>query len=279
MPTQLTPQVPVTFQALRLSGPDALAVRASKKLRSDELLVLSLAPSSLKLELDRIPLWRGNHVAIRQLIEDFGRYPYLPRLRSVTVLLDAIQAGLNSTTWELDSFAYAEGYDEADGRYRGLRAATIVTLSDADGGLIVKPESAKRQLDAEAAARHQHEVKGRGGSDTTLPVVDIVPPATTELPGGGGGSGDTDPLRPLVSSRKLRRFHGSVTLSAERAGLDASKIAEEVIAHLVGQLGANVRVTLELEADIPDGAPEKLVRTVTENSRTLKFTQAGFEAE
>jgi hypothetical protein len=248
--------------------------------------VLSLAPSSLKLELDRIPLWRGDHVAIRQLIEDFGRYPYLPRLRSVTVLLDAIQAGLNSTTWELDSFAYAEGYDGAAGRYRGLRAATIVTLSDADGGLIVKPEIAKRQLDAEAAARRQHEVEGRGGSDTTHPprpstshAVDIGVPSTTEIPGGGGGSGDTDPLRPLVSSRKLRRFHGSVTLSAERAGLDASKIAEEVIAHLVGQLGANVRVTLEIEADIPNGAPEKLVRTVTENSRTLKFTQAGFEAE
>ena len=279
VPTQLTPQVPVTFQALRLSGPDALAVRASKKLRSDELLVLSLAPSSLKLELDRIPLWRGNHVAIRQLIEDFGRYPYLPRLRSVTVLLDAIQAGINSTTWELDSFAYAEGYDEASGRYRGLRAATIVTLSDADGGLIVKPESAKRQLDAEAAARRKREEEKHGASDTAFPVVDIGPPSTTEITGGGGGSGDTDPLRPLVGSRKLRRFHGSVTLSAERAGLDASKIAEEVIAHLAGQLGANVRVTLEIEADIPNGAPEKLVRTVTENSRTLKFTQAGFEAE
>jgi hypothetical protein len=40
-----------------------------------------------------------------------------------------------------------------------------------------------------------------------------------------------------------------------------------------------VRVTLEIEADIPSGTPDNVVRTVTENSRTLKFTQAGFEEE
>ena len=51
------------------------------------------------------------------------------------------------------------------------------------------------------------------------------------------------------------------------------------IAHLVGLVGASVRVTLEIEADIPNGAVENVVRIVTENSRTLKFDQAGFELE
>ena len=40
-----------------------------------------------------------------------------------------------------------------------------------------------------------------------------------------------------------------------------------------------MRVTLEIEADIPDGAPENVVRNVNENSRTLKFTSAGFEED
>jgi hypothetical protein len=40
-----------------------------------------------------------------------------------------------------------------------------------------------------------------------------------------------------------------------------------------------VKVTLEIEAEIPSGAPDNVVRTVTENSRTLKFTSQGFEAE
>jgi hypothetical protein len=41
----------------------------------------------------------------------------------------------------------------------------------------------------------------------------------------------------------------------------------------------SVTVTIEVEAEIPDGAPDHVVRTVTENSRTLKFTSQGFETE
>jgi len=44
-------------------------------------------------------------------------------------------------------------------------------------------------------------------------------------------------------------------------------------------VGATVTVTLEVEAEIPSVAPDHVVRTVTENSRTLKFTGHGFENE
>ena len=70
-----------------------------------------------------------------------------------------------------------------------------------------------------------------------------------------------------------------MNLDATRVGRDASQIADEVIAHLAGLVGANVTVTLEIEAEIPDGAPENVVRTVTENSQTLKFTNQAFERE
>jgi len=52
-----------------------------------------------------------------------------------------------------------------------------------------------------------------------------------------------------------------------------------VISHLVGQPEAEVTVTLEIAARLPDGASEQVVRTVTENSRTLKFDSHGFERE
>jgi len=68
-------------------------------------------------------------------------------------------------------------------------------------------------------------------------------------------------------------------LDPTRVGRDAGRIAEEVIAHLAGLTGAQVNVTLEIEAVIPSGAPEHVVRTVTENSRTLKFESHGFENE
>jgi hypothetical protein len=52
-----------------------------------------------------------------------------------------------------------------------------------------------------------------------------------------------------------------------------------VLAHLAGQVGADVTVTLEIEVSLPDGASEQIVRTVTENSQTLKFKSHGFEEE
>ena len=76
-----------------------------------------------------------------------------------------------------------------------------------------------------------------------------------------------------------RRFHGNVKLDPMRAGRDAGRIADEVIAHLTGIVGADVTVTLEINAEIPDGATEQIVRTITENARTLKFTSHGFEEE
>ena len=74
VPEQVNPKAAITWQAVRLSGGDALAVRASKKLRSDESLVTSLGSTILRKHLDDVPLWRGEHVAIRQLVEDFARY-------------------------------------------------------------------------------------------------------------------------------------------------------------------------------------------------------------
>ena len=254
VPEQVNPQAPITWQTIRLSGGDALAVRASKKLRSDESLVTSLGSTILRKHLDDVPLWRGDHVAVKQLVEDFGRYLYLPRLAGSEVLVQAIRDGLALLTWQSDTFAYAESYDEAAARYRGLRGGQVVSLSAESSGLLVKPDVTRRQMDSE------------------------IPVRSPEPPPDHPPDRDTTPPSPHVE-RRLRRFHGTVSLDPTRVGRDASRIADEVIAHLAGQVGADVRVTLEIEASLPDGASDQMVRTVTENSRTLRFTSHGFESE
>ena len=256
-----SPQAPVTWEALRLSGQDALAVRASKKLRSDELLLTSFASTLLRMEMDRVPLWRGDHVAIKQLVEDFARYLYLPRLKDASVLMHTIGDGVALMTWEQDSFGFAESFDESAGRYRGLRGGKFVPLVDADSpGLLVKAATARKQLDAERA----EPPAGGSPAGPTPSTLGGDPTGTPSPP-----SGRTQP----------KRFHGTVTLDPTRVGRDASRIAEEVIAHLSSLVGADVKVTLEIEAVLPSGAPDNVVRTVTENSRTLKFTSQGFETE
>jgi hypothetical protein len=96
--------------------------------------------------------------------------------------------------------------------------------------------------------------------------------------GGTGtpGTRETPPLKPALGPK---RFYCTATLDPTRVGRDASRIADEVIAHLAGLVGATVTVTLEVDAEIPSGAPDHVVRVVTENSRTLKFTSQGFEKE
>lgn len=54
---------------------------------------------------------------------------------------------------------------------------------------------------------------------------------------------------------------------------------DEVISHLAGLAGTTVIATNQNRCGIPSGAPDHVVRTVTENSRTLKFTSQGFEKE
>ena len=153
MPVQLKPQDAVQWQAFRLQGQEALAVRASRKLKNDELLVSKLAATRLRLELDNVPLWRGEHVPVKQLAEDFARYLYLPRLRDAQVLVQAIQEGIALPSWEQDSFAFADSYDEVAKRYRGLRFGQHVTVSEDDqNALLVKPSAAQRQFQAEQTA-------------------------------------------------------------------------------------------------------------------------------
>ena len=261
VPTQENPQAAVTWQTTRLSGGDALAERTSKKLGKDESLIVNFAASRLRMEMDRVPLWRGNHVSIRQLVEDFGRYLYLPRLQSSTVLLNSIRAGLALLTWEKDAFAYAESYDETGARYRGLRPGAQVDVS-VDAGLLVLPEIARQQIDKETAP----PVSPSSGFSSPSPDEKVQP--TSSRP-----SGPTPAPKP-------KRYHGTVVLDPARVGRDAGRVADEVVTHLVGLVGSNVRVTLEIQADIPTGAPDNVVRTVTENSRTLRFGgNSGFETE
>lgn len=262
------PKAGIDWTELRLQGQDGLAKRAAKKLRGEELLMFELGGVRLKLELDRVPLWRGNHVSLRQLCEDMARYLYLPRLRDDDVLLAAVRDGVERLTWASETFAYAERFDEATGRYVGLKAGHPVRLVVDGDSVLVKPDVAEKQRQEDAAKAAETSAKA-------------TPPGEPVTPGEIGNRPDSTGPGVVVPStpreKVLNRFHGSVPLDPIRLGRDASRIAEEVVQHLSGIVGSDVKVTLEIQAELPEGANEKLVRDVTENCRTLKFRDYGFE--
>jgi hypothetical protein len=167
-------------------------------------------------------------------------------------------------TWEKDAFAYAESYDESVPRYRGLQHGMQLAVAEDDAGLLVRPDVARKQID-----------------DETVPVASAAPEASgsSASPTPEAAQSPNQPTGP-AQPPKPKRFHGTVVLDSARVGRDASRIADEVITHLVGLVGSNVKITLDIDADIPAGVPDTVVRTVTENSRTLKFgSNSGFETE
>jgi hypothetical protein len=170
-----------------------------------------------------------------------------------------------------DSFAYADGFDEPSNRYRGLRAGQNISLSEGNlNGLLVKPDVAHAQIQAASAP----------SGKTVLPPGNTQQAHQAQLETGVVGIRlDDDWLHGKPKDSIAKRYHGSVSLDPNRVGRDAGRIADEVISHLVGLVGSDVKVTLEIQATMPSGAPDNVVRIVTENSRTLKFTSHGFEQD
>ena len=202
-----------------------------------------------------VPLWQEDHISTQQLWSYFAQYLYLPRLRDRSVLVRAIESGITDIGWVQDTFAYAQAFDGASGRYLGLVAGSDATALIDGASVVVKPEAAKRQLEEEAAVS-----ESRTGEPT--PIEREESGAVT-----------------LPSVKAVRRFFGVKSLDPQRVSRDADQIATEIVTHLVGLVGADVEVKLEITAKVPEGVPDDVVRTVTENSKTLKFDQHGFERE
>jgi len=181
------------------------------------------------------------------------------------VLLDTIREGIRGR----DYFGYASSVG-ADGRYQGLQfgsAGGSIYLDE--HSVLVKPDIAAQQLEAEAAARAA--VGGIAYPTTAGETKEAV-----SVRNGGAATTVVTPPDVAAAARPTR-FYGSVRLDSTRMMRDADRIAQEVIQHLTSLAGASVEVMLEISATMPEGVPDHVVRTVTENCRTLKFTIQGFE--
>lgn len=177
-------------------------------------------------------------------------------------------------TWQSETFAYADGWDKTRKRYKGLKTRQAIRVLTDGQSVLMKPAVAAAQMQAESQQLAATEATTRGDGTGARPST----AGTANQAGLGPGA-----MPPATSGRsstpvpQLRRFHASVTIDPLRLGRDASQIAEEIVQHLTRIVGAQVEITFEIQAELADGAPDKLVRDVTENCRTLRFNNYGFE--
>lgn len=269
----------VRWEELDVPGGEPYAVRASRGLRSRELLVTRWSPALLRRELDRWLWTDAPHVALGRVWEALASYLYLPRLRSADVLLATVAEGVRAG----DHFAYAAGVAE-DGRYTGLRLGEAVAEVRLDGAaVLVRPEAAVRQL------------AGRSAASAAVPAS----PAPSALPnrfrtdGGGrrrpaqpdGAAPCPDRAAPCPDRAAappapavVRRFRGSVALDPLHTERDLAPVVSEILRHLTDAgTAVEVQVHLDIMAESPAGFPPEIVRVLKENSRALKFRVADLE--
>ena len=312
VPVQTTSS-PLRIDELKAdTSKDRLAERASDRLKNADMLRAVQGAENVRLDLDQhlSSVWSApgaaGHVTVGKLWEYYCQYPYLPRLTERAVLERGIHAVFGLLTWEMQGFAVASGYDAAPGRYAGLALPHEDALPQlTDSTLLVRPDLARAQRDSERAAaeaaRRAAAEAGRtnetggsgtsvggdegtglgGGGGTATGSTDDTggtgPGAGGTAGGGtiprpGGGSTSTTPAAP-----KNVRFYGTVSLDPERYTRDFGRLYQEVIQHLTAPDEVDLKITVEIEAVKKDGFPDDKARIVSENARTLKFDQSGFE--
>lgn len=247
-------------------GDDETVSKAAKKMVQGEQIIATWAPALLKMSLDEL-LWKdSNDIAIKKLWEFLCTYCYLPRLANYSVLEDAIAKGLRSTEF----FGIAAGYSGE--RYIDLKLNEIVySINQSD--LLVKPAVAMKQIMEEGKSGGQD---GNGISGSTGSAGG----AGSGSAGGqqtGGVSGQIGDDSGTGAAPKNTRFFMSAKLDNTRVNKNVNDYLTEVIQHLMSVDGADVELTLEVSVNAPGGIPSATVRTVSENCRTLKIQDFGFE--
>lgn len=195
--------------------------------------------------------------------EDVQKYLYMPRLKDREVLSRTLRTGAASR----DFFGIA--YGRTGETFEGFSLGAGDAQFD-DTVLLIEPDTAKAYEDA----RRKFEPTPRTddlsvqGPDSNVGTASPQPETATSS------------LERLATTAKppgARAFFGSVEIPAATAKMHLIKLADEIIANLVADPNAQVRVTLEIAAEFESGAQESTKRTVSENAIALKLKSADWE--
>ncbi|WP_170755622.1 DUF499 domain-containing protein [Ruegeria lacuscaerulensis] len=260
-PHQNSPQEEVEWSASKIAPQDGVLASASKKLVSEEGLMPEFGPNRLERSL-RNHIWHEKpHLSLRDIWEYTNRFVYLPRLKNRSVLSNTVQSAIGGML--PGAFAYAEAFDENDDVYRGLaicKSGSVHVVVDNDS-LIV---------DADVAERYRQKQE-------PVPEPVISPEDAGEgaegVPKGPSPESEPKPPEQLLPTR----FRGTVIIDADRPAKSMSHIVEAIIEQLTMSPDSEVKLLLEIDAEVPSGLDKSRVRTLLENSNTLGFTDRKIE--
>lgn len=251
VPQQEAGKREVVWHQSKPSGNGNLFERIARKLESEERLISSYGGTRVRMDLDRIPLWkeRGD-ISVGDLWKAYCEFPYMTRLASIDVLKNAITNGLGNLQWATETFAYADAYD-------GTKWVGMVTAQNATprtSGFLVRAVEAENQIKEQAKT-----VLGGGGI------------------GDGAGVEPDGPLPPEPGPVVVQKtsYYGRFNLDSVRAVRQMGDLLKNVVEHLE-KSGANISMTLEISARSA-GFDDRTQRVVKENATQLGAETQEFE--
>jgi hypothetical protein len=247
----------ITWHQSKPSGNGSIFERISRKLESEERLISSYGGTRIRMDLDRIPLWKDRgDISVAELWKAYCEFPYLTRLASVNVLSDAISSGVANINWASETFAYAEGHDGE--KWVGMQIGQQVTARPS--GLLVRPVEANVQLNA-------------------VPSPAAVPGGADPLQVPGGSGAGTQPIPPggvePIPPAPKTKYYGQFNLDSVRAVRQMGDILESVIEHL-SKAGGTTGLTIEINSTSV-GFDDRTQRVVKENAAQLGVKSQEFE--
>ena len=230
--------------------------------RENELVIETWSPIHLRAKLKEL-YWKESKPAVRAMAfwEDTLRYLYLPRLKSRDVLAAVVRTGAASKDF------FGTAYAQTDGKYDGFHLGDGgVSLDDAL--LLIEPEAAKKYaIEEQTLIVARQPETGRHGASHANAQEGAEVAAEGKKSGGVG----------QVFASKAKLFRGSVDVNPTLAKSRLNTIADEVIALLGSDPNATVRITLEIDAEFPNGASDTIKRGVSENATSLEFKTKDWE--
>lgn len=201
---------------------------------------------------------------VKQLWSYQCTYCYLPRLASYEVLEDTIRTGLNSPEY----FAVAAAVTEE--QFNDMKYDQHVEMID-QSCCLVKVVDARKQLDAEQVTQTVTLTARNDLSEPEFLAEGFIPMTTTGASGVAGHDAST------TKAPTNTHFYLSARLDNTRINRYMQRIVEEVINHLTTLDGVDTEISLEVTVKSPNGVPPQIVRTVSENCRTLHVDNFGFD--
>lgn len=262
VPTQEPGSSEIELESILMNGDGTLAQRVTKKADSGEFVVRSYSPSLLRMQINRLNLWKDKpYVQVDVVSGYFSQYVYMPKVVQPKVVIDAVWHLDDVLSIEIDGFAYADAYE--NDRFVGLTMSAPTDVRSS--GLLVDPKVAEDQIAKDTKLPAEHTPGGEGSGDGATSA------GGGSLTTSGGGTGTAARTVPT-------RFHATKAVTLNRVVRDVGQIYEEVVSHFVLN-DVPVRITVDVESDQVDKLTEDQRTAIRENLKTLGFANGDWSMD